>query len=228
MIDEPIHQLGVELVEPNHWVANALDLPGCFSSGKTETAAVKGAQERIRSYLQWLSLREGQTPIPDFINVRVEERYVPPPDQLRETSVEDIYIVNAFFRHDSQPLAEKDAERALAVLSHQREDLLSLLPSRVPPEVETLLLHIGSAEWWYWDRLDSAFPREDLPEQWDRRLSVTREFTLAHLPSLVDRKGVHDKMGERWSARKVVRRSAWHERDHTNQIANLLDESIAT
>lgn len=225
--NNPIHQLAVELIEPNHWVAYALDLPGCFSSGKTETTAIEGAPERIRTYLEWLSSRGEQTPIPESIRVRVAERYVPP-DQLRQTSNGDNYIINAFFRHDSQPLSEKDVERALAVLSHQREELLSLLPSHVPPRVEVLLLHIGSAEWWYWDRIDSSFPREDLPEQWDSRLSMTREFTLAHLPFLIDRKDVNEKMGEGWSGRKIVRRCAWHERDHTNQIALLLGEGITT
>lgn len=230
MVDKesnPIH-LAVELVETNHWVAYALDLPGCFSSGKTETGAVGGAQECIRRYLEWLSSRGERTPIEDSIRVRVVERYVPPTDQLPDALIGDIYIVNALFRHDSLPLSESDVERALAVLSHQREDLLSLLPSRIPPEVEELLLHIGAAEWWYWDRIDSGLPREDLPEQWDRRLSVTREFTLAHLSSLVDRKDVYEKMGEGWSGRKVVRRSAWHERDHTNQIAMLLGPRITT
>jgi len=38
---DPVHPLAVELVEPDHWVAYILDLPGCFSSGKTEEAHLR-------------------------------------------------------------------------------------------------------------------------------------------------------------------------------------------
>lgn len=224
----PIYELGVELLEPNHWVAYALDLPGCFSSGKTEEAAVEGARERIRQYFGWLASHGEQLLIPDSVRIRVAERYVPPSDQLRDTSIGEIYIVNAFFRHDSRPVTEEDLLRTMTVLSHQREDLLSVVASEISPEAETILLHIGSAELWYWERLDMAFPREDLPNDWAKRLSSTREFTLARLPALVELAEIREKMGEAWSGRKLVRRLAWHERDHTSQIGMLLSESTST
>lgn len=215
-----MYSLAVELVEPDHWVAYILDLPGCFSSGKTEEVAIGKSRERIRQYFEWLAAHGDDVVVPDLIETRVDERYAPPDRQLRETSIGDIYIVNAFFRHDSRPVTKEDLQESTKVLSYQREDLLALLASQVTPEVEKLLLHVGSAEWWYWDRMGLAFPREDLPDEWSTRLSVTRAFTLDHLPSLLELSDTKEKMGETWSARKLLRRVIWHERDHMSEIAN--------
>ena len=216
---DPVYSLAVELVEPDHWVAYILDLPGCFSSAKTEEAAVGKSRERIREYFEWLATHGEDVVVPDLIEIKVDEHYVPPDRQLRETSIGDIYIVNAFFRHDARPLTKEDLQESTRVLSYQREDLLALLDSQVAPEDEKLLLHVGSAEWWYWDRMDLAFPREDLPDEWRARLSVTRAFTLDNLPSLLELSDTKEKMGETWSARKLLRRVIWHERDHMSQIA---------
>jgi hypothetical protein len=38
---------------------------------------------------------------------------------------------------------------------------------------------------------------------------------------LATRKGVVTLSGETWSARKVMRRTLWHERDHTAHILKL-------
>ncbi|MDW8214000.1 MAG: hypothetical protein RMJ55_10615 [Roseiflexaceae bacterium] len=39
-----------------------------------------------------------------------------------------------------------------------------------------------------------------------------------------DKRVVAGQGGEVWSARKVVRRALWHERDHTQHIARLLTQ----
>jgi len=158
------------------------------------------------------------------IEVQVSERYVPPSSQLRETSVGDVYIVNAFFRDDQAPMTGDDISKASDVLAYQREDLLPLLRPPLPSRILDKLLHIGSAEWWYWDRLDMAFPREQLPDDPLQRLSMVRDFTNQNLPVLEDKTETFEKMGEGWSSRKLVRRAAWHERDHTNEIRNLLED----
>lgn len=217
--------LDIELIEPNHWVAHVRGLPGCFSSGRSEMAALQGAPNRISRYFKWLIAHGEKLDIPETLDTRVAERFVPPSDQLRETSVGDVYVVNAFFESDAEPLSEEEMDAAATILSYQRQDLLSLLPGSLPQDVERVVLHIGSAEWWYWDRLDSAFPREDLPDDPAERLLSIRALTLAQLPSLVARPERFEKMGEFWSGRKLIRRTAWHERDHTGEISTLLTKS---
>lgn len=41
------------------------------------------------------------------------------------------------------------------------------------------------------------------------------------IPSLVGRSDIKEKSGELWSGRKLVRRTLWHERDHTTQIGRI-------
>jgi hypothetical protein len=80
---------------------------------------------------------------------------------------------------------------------------------------------VAGSEWWYLDRLGLAFSRADLPEDPFERLNAVREHLLASLPSLPKRLGVVTLGGETWSARKVMRRTFWHERDHTQHILKL-------
>ena len=53
------------------------------------------------------------------------------------------------------------------------------------------------------------------------RLTAVRDHLLASLPSLPKRPGVVTLGGETWSARKVIRRAFWHERDHTQHVLKL-------
>ena len=53
------YRLGMEDIEPDHYVAWALDLPGCFSSARSEADAVAHAPERIAGYYAWLAGHDG-------------------------------------------------------------------------------------------------------------------------------------------------------------------------
>jgi hypothetical protein len=84
------------------------------------------------------------------------------------------------------------------------------------------LKHVANAELWYMDRLGVAFPKSDLPDEALARLSKVREHLQKKIPELARRTGVVTLSGETWSARKVIRRTLWHERDHTVHIRKLL------
>ncbi len=56
------------------------------------------------------------------------------------------------------------------------------------------------------------------------KLEKARAQTRARLPELVGAAQIVERVGERWSARKVLRRTLWHERDHTQHIAKLIRE----
>jgi predicted RNase H-like HicB family nuclease len=50
-------RLAVEDIEPNHWVAYVLDLPGCFSSAANLEGALLKAPQAIERHADWLAAR---------------------------------------------------------------------------------------------------------------------------------------------------------------------------
>lgn len=64
--------------------------------------------------------------------------------------------------------------------------------------------------------------REQLPTNPQAALAAVRAQTRHVLPQLADDDRVILSQGEGWTARKLVRRTLWHERDHLKQIAHLV------
>src|SRR5574341_1682725 len=90
------YHLAVEDMEPNHYVACALELPGCFSSARTEAEAVGNASAMIAAHFEWRASRGRPSPwAGEPIDTEVAEVFRSFP------SHEDPeYIVNAFFEDD--------------------------------------------------------------------------------------------------------------------------------
>ena len=148
---------------------------------------------------------------------------------------ENSYEVNAWFRHDWKPLSTEEIALGLKILSWSRTDLLETvqglsneaLERKYPNErwnIQGILKHIGGAEWWYLDRLGLAFPQSEVPKDPFSRLEKVRAFFNEVLPKLVGSPQVVGIDGEIWSPRKLLRRAAWHERDHIEHIQKLLNE----
>ena len=86
-----------------------------------------------------------------------------------------------------------------------------------------ILKHIAVSEWWYVSRLNVADERQVLPDDPFAALEVSRAYTLARLPELAGSTRITEPLiSERWSPRKVIRRTLWHERDHINHITQIL------
>ncbi len=220
------YRFGIEDIEPGHWVAWALDLPGCFSSGATQQDAIEGAEAAIAAFMRWR--REYGRPLQvrdDTIEIAVEEVF-------HSLHAEDDYIVNAFFAADARPLSEAEIEEARWLLTSTRQDLLNALaparanwrddmdPADEHRSLADIMRHIATAERWYLALL--GFEQAPLPMHALAALDQTRSFMLQHLSLMVGDEAIRESSGERWSARKVVRRTLWHERDHTRQIRTLL------
>jgi predicted RNase H-like HicB family nuclease len=47
--------VGVEDIEPGHWVAYVFALPGCFSSGNTEAQALSYVPEEVKNWFSWMN-----------------------------------------------------------------------------------------------------------------------------------------------------------------------------
>jgi uncharacterized damage-inducible protein DinB len=209
-----IYAVGVEDIEPDHWVAWAFAHPGLTGKGSTPDEAVASLQT---------VLKDGD------IQVTEQFRAYPSED-------DPDYLVNAFFEDDKRSLTSDEVRTALDELETSRQELLRLV-SRVPLDVlaqsiasevfgsvQGILRHIARAEWWYCDRLAAAPAGMAFPEEPFTALAVSRDNTRARLPTLVGDERITTLVGETWSARKVLRRTLWHERDHTRHIATRLNE----
>lgn len=225
-----IFRLALEEIEPGHWVAYALDLPGCFSRASEEQEAIARAPERIMQHFSWLA-QHGISLLPKELSIETEvvERFLP-----YESPEEPDYLVNAFFEDDLRPLGFWDVEVALRLMEWSRQDLFANVASLdearlsepIPGDyfgcIRGILRHIANAENWYLERMELGLPHSSLPEEAFERLEVVRRNSLEKLPCLIGDTRLTQPSGERWSGRKIVRRLLWHERDHHTHIRQVL------
>jgi uncharacterized damage-inducible protein DinB/predicted RNase H-like HicB family nuclease len=222
--------LAVEDMEPNHWIAWALDLPACFSSATTATDAIALAPQKIKEYFSWLLSHNNILPsVKGEIDVDVVDTF-----HSFSSSEDHEYMVNAFFDDDRRPLGYWDVMTGLTLLGWTRQDLLSTIQSitqeqltktihgEVRGSVSGILNHIAIAENWYFGHMDRGLQQSQLPSNPLEKLALVRENTINQLPGLIGDERITHNCDELWSSRKVVRRTLWHERDHTQHISRLL------
>ncbi|HZW04788.1 MAG TPA: DinB family protein [Anaerolineaceae bacterium] len=232
--------IGLENNIEGRSLAWALDYPGCFAYGQDEGEAIVRFAPAFIAYADWVGrhaggpawldgLRELDFRLAEVWNTyQIDERYrvVPQGEEI-----------NAWFRHDWQPLTAAEIERGLLLLRWARQDLLELVGELSPEKmaekkdgerwsIAGILRHVAGAEWWYLDRLDLAgLPRAEVPDEPFERLAVIRARLETALPALAGRDDlVRGKAGEFWSPRKLLRRAIWHERDHWMHISRLVLE----
>jgi uncharacterized damage-inducible protein DinB len=225
-------RLVVEDMEPNHWIAWAVDLPGCFSSATTAQSAIAKAPQKIIEHFSWLSKHDNSLLVvndTDTIETEVVETF-----QSFPSSEDPDYIVNAFFESDRQPLGYWDFEIALRLLTWTRQDLLDVLhsvsqdslnkpiPDEVRGSIAGIIAHVAVAENWYLDQLGYGLAQADLPKDPLEKLERVRSNTREQLAKLIGDDRITKNSDELWSARKVLRRTLWHEQDHTQHIVRLL------
>ncbi len=206
------------------WIAHVPDLPGCFSAHKDRDVAIKGIPAALESYVQWCT-RHGMRISGLAGPMQVSE-------VIRAWTYEEEYEVNAFFASDRPPVTGGEVEEFRRLLEMTGRDLLAAVEGLAPQDLAKefsgerwsilgILRHVANSDLWYLDRLGLALPQADLPDEVMPRLERVRAHTLASLPALSLRTGVVALSAELWSARKVLRRTLWHERDHTDHILKL-------
>ena len=231
-MDAPItYDAYLEVGQDGQWLAVIPDLPGCFGGGATEQAALSALTAAIPAYYAWLKTHDDYTP-----EVRGPWR-VAPRETFRTVMVGD-YEVGAFFTPDAEPVDDEELDWGLALLGWAHEDLMSLAcgaPDAVldaPPTaggrtLRQALDHVAQTQLWYVSCLDT-FPVptaiSQLPGATVERLDRVHAACVDRLRAATDeqRTRVIERHGERWSMRKVLRRSVWHVRDHTAQIQQAL------
>ena len=231
-------QVGLELNFENRILAWALDYPGCFSYGETEEEALLRIPKAFVAYQHWVDLKAGNRSwlqnVKDFDIRLVETFKVYDINDQFEVIEKGAYSVNAWFQSDWLPLTEQEVEHALMLVDWSRQDLLSLLDTipedlkekKYPDErwnINGIIRHIASAEWWYLDRLGlTNLTKHDLPKNTFDRLDLVRKQVIDAIPGQVGIQLVYGKDGEFWSPRKLIRRILWHEKDHIQHIYQLI------
>ena len=222
------------------WIATR---PGCVVFAPGEARALRQIPAAAAEYDAWVSrwgldgiwnmpsvqqpLRERQTGVWVLERVPVDEPVV-----QGNTA--------AFFRWDEERPGDDEIEATLRLLAASRQELLGTLRRCLPDRlsvrpgggqrtVEDIVRHVATVEWWYMSRI-VLFPRPrdgEYPEDLEGLLAWTRHRVADRLRRLSDeersRVSVPDpESGERWSARKVLRRLIYHELYHLRQLRRAL------
>ena len=224
------YRLATEEIEPARWLAWALDLPGCYAAAHTEADALAQAPAAIATYLAWLAHHDASLPLPKAsIAVEHVETFC-----AHANPDDPSYLVNAFFGDDRRPLGLGDLILGRRVLHWSHQELLALLqpldaarlklpiPGEVRGNLAGILEHVAGAENWYLGMLGLGLAAASLTGDSMARLERVRAHTLASWWTLLGETSVTTCCGEGWSARKIVRRTLWHQRAHTRQIQRLI------
>ncbi len=201
--------------------------PGCFAYGKDGSEAIIRVPPVLLAYRNWIGEHTTESWLEDLgdFDIRLAEA-MDWNDPKKP--------VSNWFQSDKQPLSQTDVERGNKLIAWSRNDLLELVN---PLSTEALdrsfegerwsirgiLKHIAGAEWWYIDRLGlTSLKREDLAGDVFERLAQVRTNVEKVLPDLIENVEVREVEGELWTGRKILRRLAWHEKDHIQHILRLL------
>lgn len=206
------------------------ELPGCFAAGATEDDILRNLRMAIPDYFHWLSFQDAETPtMSGDVDIVIRERF--------QVINNDQSEIHAFFAPDAAPMSEDDIDWAIALLSYALQDFhkqLNALPiaaldyrrSADDWSIHTVIDHVGQGQLWYMSLLDDDPHTQkiaDLPGPELDRLDSIFEQALLWLressPQL--RTKIVEHHGNRWSMRKIFRRSLNHLREHTEQIAIL-------
>jgi predicted RNase H-like HicB family nuclease len=224
------YRVGLERGAEGGHLAWVLDYPGCFAFGPTEREVLARIPEAIRDYFAWLGAHgipaAGPGVPEDFRVVEIFEVYTINERFERGGTRE----INAWFLDDWRPLTEEEVEFALQVLAASRKDLQAAVAGLPDPVLDTVLpgqrwsmrgvlRHVARGENWYLSRLGREV-KDPPAEVWAHLETVRRALEQA-LQDWIGRSLVVGVEGEFWSPRKVLRRAAWHERDHIAHLHQL-------
>lgn len=222
-------QLGMERNVEGRTLAWALDYPGVFAYGTEDAEAMLLIPRQILVFESWLNLHTDQPWVQlEGLDMHIDETFEVFPVEVEGKT----YEVNAFFRSDLTPLSEKDLYQAQQIYNWQREELLAgveTLPHELLKRefegqrwtIEGILEHIARVETWYFSRLGFEVPQHVGNSKAIQLLDASAKLTNRYLPELLGFDQVFEHHQEKWSARKLVRRLLWHQRDHIDHIREL-------
>ncbi len=237
-----IYPVYVEVAGDGLCMAHVLDLPGCMVRAESRAAALRQLPEAVGEYHAWLRRHDEPAPPAE------EPVALAPAGECDGVGPFNPGDAAALFDPDRQPLGRQEMGVRFRLMGHARADLLALVrdlpesqldwqPDPGTFSIRRLLRHIGNAEEWYVSRLVAP---DTLPPEWGHDeglpiwefLEMERRTALARLQQLTEEEcsavcyPTHwtSHPEEAWTARKVLRRFLEHEREHTAQARQLLDQ----
>ncbi len=124
-------------------------------------------------------------------------------------------------------------DQALQILRWQQEELLAgieFVKIEKLNKIEDgqrwsilgIVRHLAFAELWYLQNL--GIPTPEFSGDTDPIYLIEQSYNAvaSALPTLIGDSRITENTQERWSARKLVRRTLWHRRDHIDHIRQLL------
>ena len=223
-----LYKVCLEVASDGTCMAHVPELAGCFAVGSTREEALERLRRAITEYLTWLAAL-GETGAPSAetaeVEIEVAEEVATAGSYPRQPS-EPL----AFFAADEEPLSYHDLQTAVRLLERGRRDLLEFLQG-VPDDllhwqprpdewsIAETLLHMAYAEASYIARLEEHSEPTPFPQ-----LTAIRSWAYHRLGRLTEPElsRVTSHRGQKWSARKVLRRFLEHDREHTTYIHSLL------
>lgn len=223
-------RLGLERGNESRTLAWALDFPGAFAYGKDDAEALEKMPEALANYKTWQWHHDGEK----WENAaRIELQVVETFDTFITADGNTIY---AFFEDDRRPLQTIEIVQALKMHTWQRQELLegvrslsSEIMTRMLPgqrwNINGILNHIGRTEIYCLESMELPIHSAEfsLVHNPFRILELSFELIQNLLPKLEGDAAVRDQGGELWSARKLLRRLLWHQRDHIDHIQQILE-----
>ena len=209
-------------------MAHVPELIGCFAVGSTREDALLRLRGAIDEYLGWLA-EHGEAP------ESLAGADDPEIEVVEEISTPGSYPGNpgqslACFAADEEPLPHHELQTTIRLMEQARRDLLEFLrdvpdsllhwrPGPEEPSIAESLLHMAHAEASYLARLEEKSEHSPFAQ-----MAAIRSWAYHRLGRLTEaelsRTTTH--RGEKWSARKVLRRFLEHDREHTAYIRHVL------
>jgi len=234
-----VYRLYLEIGAKDGWcMVHCPELPGVGFKAPSREIAVSLSPLRLEAELEWARR----------VGLEVEPAGNPPVEVVGAVTV-DVPVAagetEAISGPEMVPLDDEYLSFIRRHLEASRKTLLDLVkrlpdaafgwrPGKGKRTIGEILGHIASAEAYYIVRLEP--PEAVTKALWEQyaqprlpileRLAEVRRLCLERLDELSDedrqRTTRHEPHSETWTARKVLRRMAWHERYHTRQIETYL------
>jgi predicted RNase H-like HicB family nuclease len=197
------------------YVANVVELPGCVARGATREEAVARVREAFRDYVE---LMRGRGVALEHVDEIDPAALVVKEPEARHTYPEDFRRVEEHELRDFLHQYEASRAALIALVRGLSSDELERKPAPDSWSVRECLEHIAATEATLLTRLE-AWPEDEFAAlQAVHRIAYQR-FSVME-PDETDRE--RRIFGQRWSARKVMRRLLEHEYEHLGQIRDVL------
>jgi hypothetical protein len=228
----PKYQICLEIDEDGFCAAHVPELLGLYICSESIGKTIRLLADKTRQYRLWLR-RHGEYVKSGEVEFDVREIKFGTCPRLSGNKA-------ALFSFDLDGPTNEEIKIWLRRARWNRQELMNLVRELNPAtldhklkgkrSIREILHHIANCDWWYVSRLNVKLP-ENGPDDtfarldWARGIAVKTLRNLTHYQKssiFIPTKYSGTTRGEKWTERKVFRRMLEHEREHIENIQNIL------